>query len=501
MKKVLLTSAVVLTAFGAYTVANAEDVTVPSLTANTSTYVQTLKQKIAMVRDGYLYHDATGHVATGSNPTTDADLLQNSVEDVQAAVTALTKLQNEYKVLFTKYHNALTERQEREAKQDDLAKAVGAAKAKVDDLMFEQRGSKIANRALTDEYNALIDGVANNQSVAFAQDQVDKKEQKLSDAKAALAEYKAQHVTELASDYQAEVTRLTGKVNEAQLAVDEAKKELVKRSTRAESLETEIVRALDVDYATDYAIRQANRELRAAYKAQIENDTKLAAVIKLVNEVKTPADPDSKDGLQARLTKLKDADTVDGSIKHAQAELDRKVATAKANFATVEEHIAAVNPAQAKRVGLKFEFEKLADAVKAVLATETPDVPATPAPAKAAWVQSGSSWWYKHADGSYTTNGWEKINGTWYHFDQAGWMQTGWVKDGNTWYYLKDSGAMATGWVKDNGTWYYLKDNGAMATGWYKVGEKWYYSYASGALAVNTTVNGYTVNENGEWVK
>lgn len=101
--------------------------------------------------------------------------------------------------------------------------------------------------------------------------------------------------------------------------------------------------------------------------------------------------------------------------------------------------------------------------------------------AQAAWVQSGSRWWYKHADGSYTTNGWEKINGTWYYFDQAGWM--------------------ATGWVKDNGTWYYLNDNGSMATGWYQVGGKWYYSYASGALAVNTTVDGYKVNHNGEWVK
>ena len=42
---------------------------------------------------------------------------------------------------------------------------------------------------------------------------------------------------------------------------------------------------------------------------------------------------------------------------------------------------------------------------------------------KAEWIQSGSRWWYKHADGSYTTNGWEKINGTWYYFDQAGWME------------------------------------------------------------------------------
>ena len=496
MKKVLLTSAVVLTAFGAYTVANAEDVTIPSLTANTSTYVQTLKQKIAMVKSGYPYRNSVTGEITDANKQQggqDAALLETSVENVQRAVAALTKLQNEYKVLFTKYHNALTERQEREAKQDELAKAVGAAKTKVDDLMYDQQGSKVANSALTTEYNALIDSVANTSSVAYAQQQVTTKEQDLSDKKAALATYKAENVTELASNYQTEVTRLTGEVNQAQLAVDEAKKELAKRSARAESLETEIILALDVDYATGYAIRQANKELRAANKAQAENDGKLAAVIESVNK------PDT--GLQARLTKLKGDATVDGSIKHAQADLDTKVGVAKTNFATVETNIANVNPAEAKRVGLKFEFEKLADAVKAVLATETPDVkPETPA-VKAAWVQSGSSWWYKHADGSYTTNGWEKINGTWYHFDQAGWMQTGWVKDGNTWYYLKDNGAMATGWVKDNGTWYYLKDNGAMATGWYQVGGKWYYSYASGALAVSTTTpDGYTVNENGEWV-
>ena len=116
------------------------------------------------------------------------------------------------------------------------------------------------------------------------------------------------------------------------------------------------------------------------------------------------------------------------------------------------------------------------------------------------WLQSGSRWWYKHADGSYTTNGWEKINGVWYRFDNSGWMQTGWVKDGS-WYYLDGSGAMKTGWVKDNGSWYYLQDSGAMKTGWMKVSGKWYYAYSSGALAINTTTpDGYRVNYNGEWV-
>lgn len=116
------------------------------------------------------------------------------------------------------------------------------------------------------------------------------------------------------------------------------------------------------------------------------------------------------------------------------------------------------------------------------------------------WIQSNGRWWFKHNDGSYTSNGWEKINRTWYRFDNAGWMQTGWVKDGS-WYYLDGSGAMKTGWLKDNGSWYYLQDSGAMKTGWMKVSGKWYYAYSSGALAINTTTpDGYRVNANGEWV-
>ena len=160
--------------------------------------------------------------------------------------------------------------------------------------------------------------------------------------------------------------------------------------------------------------------------------------------------------------------------------------------------------------------------------------------ATSSWMYSNGRWWYKHANGTYTTNGWEKINGVWYRFDNSGWMQTGWVKDGSwyyldgsgamktgwlkdngswyyldgsgamktgwlkdngSWYYLDGSGVMQTGWVKDNDNWYYLQDSGAMKTGWMKVSGKWYYAYSSGALAINTTTpDGYRVNYNGEWV-
>lgn len=182
------------------------------------------------------------------------------------------------------------------------------------------------------------------------------------------------------------------------------------------------------------------------------------------------------------------------------------------------------------------------------------ETPATPT-----WAYSNGRWWYKHANGSYTKNGWDKIDGVWYYFDDEGWMKTGWVKDGkwyylsesgamltgwkkidNTWYHLNDSGsmetgwsqvngswyylnssgamqtgwvkdggwyylnnsgAMKTGWLKDKGVWYYLQESGVMKTGWMKVSDKWYYAYNSGELAINTTTpDGYRVNYNGEWV-
>ena len=58
--------------------------------------------------------------------------------------------------------------------------------------------------------------------------------------------------------------------------------------------------------------------------------------------------------------------------------------------------------------------------------------------AKAEWVKSGDRWWYSHADGSYTRDGWERIDDDWYYFDADGWMVTGWVHWGTNWYYLSE---------------------------------------------------------------
>lgn len=97
-------------------------------------------------------------------------------------------------------------------------------------------------------------------------------------------------------------------------------------------------------------------------------------------------------------------------------------------------------------------------------------------PAK--WVQTNGKWWYRHTDGSYTRNNFEKIGGKWYYFDANGYMITGWKKVNNTWYYFYGSGIMASNaWVGD----YYLEESGAMAT------NKW--------------IGNYYVGADGKWVK
>ena len=95
----------------------------------------------------------------------------------------------------------------------------------------------------------------------------------------------------------------------------------------------------------------------------------------------------------------------------------------------------------------------------------------------------------------------------------VGELAHGWVKDfpltydedklkAAPWYYLDPkTGIMQTGWQYLGNKWYYLRSSGTMATGWFQVGSKWYYAYSSGALAVNTTVDDYFVNYNGEWVQ
>lgn len=103
---------------------------------------------------------------------------------------------------------------------------------------------------------------------------------------------------------------------------------------------------------------------------------------------------------------------------------------------------------------------------------------------KAEWRKDGTGWWYRHADGSYTTNGWEKINGKWYYFDSRGYMKTGWIDYKNGRYYCSENGDMVTGWQLIRERWYYFNENGLMLTGWIKYKNNWYCLAENGEMFV-----------------
>ena len=122
---------------------------------------------------------------------------------------------------------------------------------------------------------------------------------------------------------------------------------------------------------------------------------------------------------------------------------------------------------------------------------------------KPQWILNSTGWWYRHEDGSYTTNDFEVINGQTYYFNAAGYMVTGWQLVDDTWYYFDGSGAMKTGWIYVGNIWYYLdtegkmltgfqdiagqryyfNDAGYMLTGWIQDGKDWYYASSSGAFS------------------
>jgi hypothetical protein len=77
----------------------------------------------------------------------------------------------------------------------------------------------------------------------------------------------------------------------------------------------------------------------------------------------------------------------------------------------------------------------------------------------------------------------------------AEWKQNSngwWNTEGNSW---------SVGWREIDGDWYYFDSNGYMKTGWMQDGGKWYYLYNSGDMAINTTINGYTLDYNGVWIE
>lgn len=127
-----------------------------------------------------------------------------------------------------------------------------------------------------------------------------------------------------------------------------------------------------------------------------------------------------------------------------------------------------------------------------------------PSETKPEWISQNGSWWYRHADGSYTTDDWEQIDGAWYHFDSEGWMQTGWISVNDKWYYLDPvNGDMKAGWISVDDKQYYLDPvDGDMKTGWISVDGNRYWLSSDGSMVKNqiSEINGkfYAFDEDGK---
>ena len=99
------------------------------------------------------------------------------------------------------------------------------------------------------------------------------------------------------------------------------------------------------------------------------------------------------------------------------------------------------------------------------------------------WVQSGQFWKRYNENGVPLRNAWFKDN------DEK-------------WYYLQSNSYMTTGWRYIDGKWYYFDKSGVMQNGWLQTKEgKWYYLSENGSMASNTTIDGYKLGANGQYVK
>ena len=453
-KKLLLSSVAALTLFAAYNTASAEDNVV----------------------------DQALNIANGAPEATVAHenyvARQNKVNDLRTAHRALGKADKKVEKTFADLEKA-------EKEYYDALKISEAAK----DSKVDATSKK-----------ALIDAKITAIKADFSGDSANPgaKDRELKDAKIALD--KKNDSTNAAQD------GLKQQLTALETALDTAK----------DNYEAELGKKL-LDGANEQEKETHKKELarlakavEIAKKAVDDKKDEIADKEKEIKELEGKQKTAEKelDILKKASDALKGL-AVDGKIDgKTLAELDTNVTNAK--NAVNDAQTAYTNARSAARTA-KTTYEEKLKAAKDLFATQNvafnlaellvADEPAQEPVTKFGWNKDDKGDWTYVVDSKGTkATGWVNDKGTWYYLNAEGVMQKWWVKDNGTWYYLNGSGAMQTGWVQLDGTWYYLNGSGAMVTGWFEVSGKWYYAYESGALAVSTTVDGYNVNENGEWV-
>ncbi|CIW39222.1 hypothetical protein [Streptococcus pneumoniae] len=299
-------------------------------------------------------------------------------------------------------------------------------------------------------------------------------------------------------------------IAEAKAVVDASQKALTQATLAAEESYTQLggivveINALTDTYNESVAKVEENKKLEEAAENEKKTEELQTKVVDLEREVVTAQN--EVDNLKKVLAGLEPEDS--SSVEDELAEAEKTLAEKQSELEKTQKELdAALN-----ELGSDGD-----EPTKPEKPAEEPENPApAPKPEKSAEQQAEEDY-ARRSEEEYNRltqqqppktekpatpkTGWKQENGMWYFYNTDGSMATGWLQNNGSWYYLNANGSMATGWVKDGDIWYYLEASGAMkASQWFKVSDKWYYVNGLGALAVNTTVDGYRVNANGEWV-
>ena len=172
---------------------------------------------------------------------------------------------------------------------------------------------------------------------------------------------------------------------------------------------------------------------------------------------------------------------------------------------------------------MKKHFKTLAVTVAAAACILGSAMSSFAAP-RVGWVDVKSNWYYYDQNSNPVTNQWVEYDGDLYWVDETGKMlvQT-WVKDGDSWYWVNSKGTrLADCWVPITNNWYYVGEDGKMlANTWFTKDGDTYYCTADGSAAKpwveidatwhyfdrtnadmkrGTTIDGYYVDADGNYV-
>ena len=412
MKKVLLTSAVALAAFGAVQAVSADD-----------SYATLIK-------------DALG-VKAGDNGNVDDAVAK--VKALQPVVNTLRKAHSALQASTKAQKTAEEKLAEAQQAYSDAVKALRDAKLK--------RGDAEGQKAIFTDLRTKVDAKTTKDSAELATKKAELGEKEGTRTGAYLELDKAKEALDNAQK------AVNDKYDEKPLGGDvEATKKYEAEKLKLESALAKAQQAYSDANEKVSTLEKEVKELDATVKAEQKDSEKLKKAINAL----TTAIADGTGLLEEgqtfnsleQVTNSKYAAV--GKATDDLLKADKALQDAKADYEKAE-----------KDAKDKYKEQKVAFVLEDVIKADTP----TPAAVvKFGWNKDTKGNWTYVVDSKGTkATGWINDQGTWYYLNAEGVMQTGWVKDNGTWYYLKSSGAMATGWYQVGGNWYYSYASGALA--------------------------------------